>query len=79
MATLLQTLLTRTLPSDIDPILYTYIDRVLPTIEQEFGLISALGGSEEVYYHLLAERNKFAGEEVTRRTSRLRRKFTDYF
>ena len=69
MATLLQTLLTRTLPSDIDPILYTYIDRVLPTIEQEFGLISALGGSEEVYYHLLAERNKFAGEEVTRRTS----------
>lgn len=53
MTTLLQTLLIETLPADTDPILRTYIDTILPEMEREFGLISALGGLEEIHYQFL--------------------------
>ncbi|MEN9235959.1 MAG: type I-D CRISPR-associated protein Cas10d/Csc3 [Gloeomargarita sp. GMQP_bins_25] len=53
MSTLLQTLLLRTLSSETDPILRTYIETVVPAMEQEFGGITALGGSQEVHFHIL--------------------------
>ncbi|MEN9207046.1 MAG: hypothetical protein Q6K31_02615, partial [Gloeomargarita sp. GMQP_bins_14] len=53
MSTLLQTLLLRTLSSETDSILRTYIETVVPAMEQEFGGITALGGSQEVHFHLL--------------------------
>jgi CRISPR-associated protein Csc3 len=40
METLLQTLLLQTLPTDSDSILKTYIEKVLPAVEQEFGRVS---------------------------------------
>jgi len=71
MTTLLQTLLLRTLQSDTDPVLRTYIETVLPAMEQEFGMIPALGGSEEAHYHLLMQRgNKFAAENAKRYATR---------
>jgi CRISPR-associated protein Csc3 len=67
METLLQTLLLRTLPEETDPILRAYIETVLPAMEREFSLIPALGGSEEVQYHLLVQRgSKFAAENAKR-------------
>ena len=51
--TLLQNLLLNTLEADTDPILWAYIETVLPAMEQEFGLIPALGGSEAVHRHRL--------------------------
>lgn len=71
MTTLLQTLLLRTLLPDAEPVLYAYIDTVLPTMEREFGLTPALGGSEEAHYHLLRQRgNKYAAETARRYASR---------
>lgn len=71
MTTLLQTLLLRTLPSETDPVLRAYIETVLPAMEREFGLILALGGSEEAHYHLLKQRGtKFAAETARRYASR---------
>lgn len=55
MATLLQTLLIETLPKDTDPILRSYIETVLPALELEFSLASALGGSEEAHYKILSK------------------------
>ncbi|UBF30154.1 type I-D CRISPR-associated protein Cas10d/Csc3 (plasmid) [Kovacikia minuta CCNUW1] len=71
MTTLLQTLLLRTLPPDTDPILRAYIETVLPAMEREFGMIPALGGSEEAHYYLQKQRgNKFAAENARRYASR---------
>jgi len=71
MTTLLQTLLLRTLPPDTDPVLRAYIETVLPAMEQEFGMIPALGGSEEAHYHLQKQRgSKFAAENAKRYASR---------
>lgn len=55
MATLLQTLLVETLAADTDPILRSYIETVLPALEQEFSLATALGGSEEAHYQILSK------------------------
>ncbi|MEH2129704.1 MAG: type I-D CRISPR-associated protein Cas10d/Csc3 [Nostoc sp.] len=55
MSTLLQTLLIETLPTDTDPILHLYIEKLLPSLEQEFALISALGGSYESHYQILSQ------------------------
>jgi len=61
--TLLQTLLLRTLPKETDPILRAYLETVLPAMEQEFGLIPALGGSEEAQYHLLRQQGSPSAAE----------------
>jgi CRISPR-associated protein Csc3 len=55
--TLLQTLLLETISEDTDPILISYLETVLPTMEQEFALISALGGSEISHYQTLLTLN----------------------
>ncbi|AFY31721.1 type I-D CRISPR-associated protein Cas10d/Csc3 [Calothrix sp. PCC 7507] len=55
MSTLLQTLLLETLPKETDPILHLYIEKLLPSLEQEFSLISALGGSYEAHYQILSQ------------------------
>jgi CRISPR-associated protein Csc3 len=69
--TLLQTLLLRTLPEETDPILRAYLATVLPAMEQEFGLIPALGGSEEAQYHLLLQRgSEFAVEKAKEKAKR---------
>jgi CRISPR-associated protein Csc3 len=71
MITLLQTLLLRILPPDTDPILRAYVETVLPAMEREFGMIPALGGSEEAHYYLQKQRgNKFAAENARRYASR---------
>ncbi|MEH2295180.1 type I-D CRISPR-associated protein Cas10d/Csc3 [Nostoc sp.] len=67
MATLLQTLLVETLPSDTDPILHSFINTVLPAMEREFGLIPALGGSEVVHYQTLVKQGeRYARENAER-------------
>jgi len=53
MATLLQTLLIETLAEDTDPVLRSFIETLLPSIEREFGDIPALGGSEEAHFENL--------------------------
>lgn len=53
MASLLQSLLLHTLPADTEPILHSYIQTVLPALEREFSLATALGGSEEAHYKIL--------------------------
>jgi CRISPR-associated protein Csc3 len=69
--TLLQTLLLRTLSEETDPILRAYLATVLPAMEQEFGLIPALGGSEEAQYHLLLQRgSEFAMEKAKEKAKR---------
>lgn len=55
MATLLQTLLVETLPPGTDPILRSYIETILPALEREFSLATALGGSEEAHYQVLSK------------------------
>lgn len=55
MATLLQTLLLQTLPGDTDPIFVSYIQTVLPALEREFSLATALGGSQEAHYKILSK------------------------
>lgn len=51
--TLLQNLLLETLSLDTDPVLRSYLENILPEMEKAFGLVNALGGSEEVdsQYH----------------------------
>ncbi|MFM2061447.1 MAG: hypothetical protein RLZZ507_1117 [Cyanobacteriota bacterium] len=67
MPTLLQTLLIETLPEDTDPILVSFIDRILPAMEREFGLIPAMGGSEIVHYqNLVKQGDKYAQENAKR-------------
>lgn len=55
MNTLLQTLLIETLPEDTDEILRLYIEKLLPGLEREFALISALGGSFDAHYQNLLQ------------------------
>lgn len=55
MTTLLQTLLTTTLPAETDPILQAYIAQVVPAMEREFGGISAQGGSRRLHEHQLRQ------------------------
>ena len=64
--TLLQRLLLNTLEEDTDPILRAYIQTVLPAMEQAFGLIPALGGSEAVHRHRL-QGNKYIEESIRKR------------
>ncbi len=63
MTTLLQNLLIKTLPSDTDPILRSYIETVLPAMEQEFALITALGGSYEIHHQKLVRQGNIYAEE----------------
>ncbi len=42
MTTLLQTLLLKTLPPDLDPVLLAYFEIALPALEQELGMIPTL-------------------------------------
>lgn len=71
MSTLLQTLLIETLPEDTDPILRLYIEKLLPSLEQEFSLISALGGSYEAHYQILSQiGDPYAQEKAQKWSSR---------
>ncbi len=69
MSTLLQTLLIETLPADTDPILRLYIEKLLPSLEREFALISALGGSYEVHYQMLSQLGDSYAQENAQRYS----------
>ncbi|MGJ5672438.1 MAG: type I-D CRISPR-associated protein Cas10d/Csc3 [Nostochopsis sp.] len=69
MSTLLQTLLIETLPQDTDPILHSYIEKLLPSLEQEFSLISALGGSYESHYQRLSQLGKKDAQQNAQRYS----------
>ncbi|MGB3651610.1 MAG: type I-D CRISPR-associated protein Cas10d/Csc3 [Rivularia sp. (in: cyanobacteria)] len=65
MKTLLQTLLIETLPEDTDPILRSYIETILPALEREFSLTTALGGSEAAHYQILSQLgDKYAVEKA---------------
>jgi CRISPR-associated protein Csc3 len=71
MSTLLQTLLIETLPEDTDPILRLFIDKLLPPLEREFALISALGGSYETHFQILSQLgDQFAQEKAQRWSNR---------
>ena len=71
MSTLLQTLLIETLPEDTDPILRLYVEKLLPSLEQEFALISALGGAYEAHYQLLSKLgDSYAQEKAQKWSSR---------
>lgn len=71
MSNLLQTLLIETLPVDTDPILCLYIEKLLPYLEQEFSLISALGGSYKAHYQTLSQRHdSYAQEKAQKWSSR---------
>ncbi|MEL6462463.1 MAG: type I-D CRISPR-associated protein Cas10d/Csc3 [Cyanobacteria bacterium J06621_15] len=62
--TLLQTLLIETLPEDTDPILRSYIETILPALEREFSLTTALGGSESAHFQILSQLgDKYAVEK----------------
>ncbi|WP_088240873.1 type I-D CRISPR-associated protein Cas10d/Csc3 [Calothrix rhizosoleniae] len=62
---LLQTLLIETLPEDTDPILRAYVETILPALEREFSLTTALGGSEEAHYQILSQLgDKYAREKA---------------
>ncbi|MDJ0795711.1 MAG: type I-D CRISPR-associated protein Cas10d/Csc3 [Calothrix sp. MO_167.B12] len=69
MSTLLQTLLIETLPADTDPILHLYIEKLLPSLEREFALISALGGSYEPHYQMLSQLGDSYAQEKAQRWS----------
>ncbi len=65
MSTLLQTLLIETLSEDTDPILRLYIETLLPSLEKEFALISALGGAYQNHYQILTNLgDKYAHEKA---------------
>lgn len=71
MQTLLQTLLIETLPAETDPVLRSFIETVLPAMEREFGLIPALGGSEETHYQTLVKQgDPYAREKAQRWASK---------
>lgn len=69
MATLLQELLVETLPVETDPILRSYIETVLPALEREFSLATALGGSEEAHYRILSKLGDARAREKAQRWS----------
>ncbi|MFB2971991.1 type I-D CRISPR-associated protein Cas10d/Csc3 [Aerosakkonema sp. BLCC-F183] len=69
MTTLLQTLLIETLPEDTDPILRSYIETILPAMEREFALITALGGSYQGHYQKLVRQSNFRADETAQRWS----------
>ncbi|MBH8564955.1 type I-D CRISPR-associated protein Cas10d/Csc3 [Nostoc sp. CENA67] len=71
MSSLLQRLLIETLPEDTDPILRLYIEKLLPSLEQEFASISALGGSYEAHYEVLSKLgDRYAQEKAQSWSSR---------
>ena len=71
MSSLLQRLLIETLPEDTDPILRLYIEKLLPSLEQEFASISALGGSYEAHYEVLYKLgDRYTQEKAQRWSSR---------
>ncbi|MBD2247609.1 type I-D CRISPR-associated protein Cas10d/Csc3 [Nostoc sp. FACHB-888] len=71
MSSLLQTLLLETIPEDTDPILLLYIEKLLPSLEQEFAPISALGGSYEAHYQVLSQLgDRYAQEKAQRWSNR---------
>jgi CRISPR-associated protein Csc3 len=57
MATFLQTLLLRTLPADLDPVLHAYIETVLPAMEWKFGTIPTFSRSEADWFLYAGELN----------------------
>ena len=63
--TLLQNLLLETLPKTTNPILRQYLETVLPCMERKFGMVSALGGSEEVHRELL-QGDRYLDDKVNR-------------
>lgn len=65
--TLLQTLLIETLPENTDSILIAYIETILPAMEREFSLITALGGSYQGHYENLFEKGDQQAEKKARR------------
>ncbi|QYO62703.1 hypothetical protein [Leptolyngbya sp. 7M] len=67
MQTLLQALLIETLPEETDPILRTFLETVLPALEREFSLITALGGSEESHYQSLLKQGDRRARETARK------------
>jgi CRISPR-associated protein Csc3 len=67
--TLLQNLLLETLPQETDPVLRSYLETVLPHMETKFGMVSALGGSEEVHRALL-EGDRYIEDKVNRYSGR---------
>lgn len=67
--TLLQNLLLETLSPETDPILRSYIETVLPAMEQKFGMVSALGGSEEVH-RVLLEGKPYIDDKINRYSGR---------
>ncbi len=69
MSTFLQTLLIETLSVDTDPIICLYIDKLLPYLQQEFSVISALGGSYEAHYQTLLELSDRYAEEKAQKWS----------
>jgi CRISPR-associated protein Csc3 len=71
--TLLQHLLIDTNP-DVDPILRSYIETVLPAMEREFAFVYAMGGYEEDHYRRLLPRY---GDELAREIARDRAKKPD--
>lgn len=71
MSTLLQTLILETLSKDTDPILRLYIEKLLPSLEKEFSLISALGGAYESHYQILSQLgDQYAQEKAQRYSNR---------
>lgn len=71
--TLLQTLLLETISEDTDLILLSYLETVLPAMEQEFSLISALGGSFSSHYEKLIK----LGDNYAKKNAQRYAKFAD--
>lgn len=67
--TLLQTLLIETLPEDTDPILRSYIETILPAMERQFSVITALGGSYKSHLNKLEKQGDHHAEEKAQRWS----------
>ena len=67
--TLLQNLLLETLSPETDPVLRSYLETVLPEMETQFGMVSALGGSEEVHRALL-EGDRYIDDKINRYSGR---------
>lgn len=67
--TLLQTLLIETLPEDTDPILRSYIETILPAMERQFSVITALGGSYKSHLNKLEKQGDRHAEEKAQRWS----------
>ncbi|WP_013334249.1 type I-D CRISPR-associated protein Cas10d/Csc3 [Gloeothece verrucosa] len=69
MLSLLKNLLLETLPEDTEPILRSYVEIVVPAMEKEFALISALGGSEDLHFKNLTQLGDRHAKEKAQRWS----------